>query len=287
MPNVIYETDMTFDVDDVGALALLHALVDRQEAKVLGVSYNEVHPHGTDAIQAINAWYGRGELPIGEYASPLKEPDDSKYLGFVARLRAVDTPSPVTDSVSLYQKLLEAQPDRSVTIISVGYLNNLAALLRTHPKLIRDKVKELIVMAGLVDDRFNFVRHGLIAESQFVLDEWPTPLIVTDYGGDLYTGTSLRETPTTNPVREAYFRWFDREIEGRSSWDQIAVLVGVRGTSAGFEIVSKGKGRLLNGYEWQLDGTHRSYARPTLSSEYYKEVIEELMSAAPNFVGSR
>ena len=40
-PKIIFETDFTADVDDVGALTVLHALADRGEADILAVSYNE------------------------------------------------------------------------------------------------------------------------------------------------------------------------------------------------------------------------------------------------------
>ena len=55
---------MTYDVDDVGALATLHALADRGEVKLLGVLYSEVHSFGAVARDAINTWYGRN-VPVG------------------------------------------------------------------------------------------------------------------------------------------------------------------------------------------------------------------------------
>ncbi|HCK99779.1 MAG TPA: nucleoside hydrolase, partial [Candidatus Marinimicrobia bacterium] len=57
---VIFETDMTLDVDDVGALAVLHGLQTEGKVTILGVSYNEVHPLAPDAIDAINTYYHRG-----------------------------------------------------------------------------------------------------------------------------------------------------------------------------------------------------------------------------------
>ena len=58
---------MCLDVDDVGALAMLHAFADQGEVDILAVSFNEVHPSGVAAIDAINTWYGRGDIPIGTY----------------------------------------------------------------------------------------------------------------------------------------------------------------------------------------------------------------------------
>ena len=136
-------------------------------------------------------------------------------------------------------------------------------------------------MGGRVNDNFNFVRHGLVGESQFVIERWPSQLVFTDFGGDLHTGVSLSSTSPKNPVREAYFRWFNGSFNGRSSWDPIAVLVGVRGEAGGFEFVGDMTGRLRNGYTWQIDGKRRAYAQPTESRDFYLAEIEGLMSAEP------
>ena len=67
--KVIYETDMCLDVDDVGALASLHAMADGGEVELLAVCFNEVHPSGAAAIDAINTWYGRGTILVGIFPS--------------------------------------------------------------------------------------------------------------------------------------------------------------------------------------------------------------------------
>ena len=281
MTNVILETDMTFDVDDVGALAVLHALTDRGEARILGVCYNEVHPHGVAAIKVINDWYGRGDIPIGQFEGELQQPDKSRYLTHVVNLADSTSPDDAINATEFYGTILEAQNNHAVTIISVGFLNNLADLLRSHPELVAQKIERLIVMGGLRNDNFNLVRHNLVNESQFVLENWPSPLVITDFGGTLKTGSSLARTPIQNPVREAYYRWFNGSFEGRSSWDQVAVLVGVRGDESEFHFIKGRTGRLRNGFEWQLDGNLRTYAQPIESSDYYLREIEQLMTIEP------
>ena len=278
---VIFETDMTFDVDDVGALAMLNALADRGEVHIVAVMYNEVHEAGAEAIAAINTWYGRGEIPIGIYRKDLSRPDDSRYLSAIAGFRR-EPASPISsDAQDLYRETLGSAADNSITIVSVGFLNNLADLLRNDRALIERKVNELILMGGLVNDSFNFVRHELVEESQFVLENWPTRLVVTDFGGSVRTGTELFSTPEENPVREAYFRWFSGSFKGRSSWDQVSVLYAVRGLGENFELVTEGEGRLRNGYTWSLNEIDRHYLKPKLSTSHFERVIEELMKVAP------
>jgi PKD repeat protein len=146
--SVIFETDMCLDVDDVGALAVLHALANNDEAELLAVCYNEVHPHGPSTIDAINTWYGRGDIPVGVYKDTLSEPDYSPYLEAVSNFPHDLDSTNALNALDVYQNVLSEQPDSSVTIISVGFLNNLNDLLNANPELIAKKVKELVIMGG-------------------------------------------------------------------------------------------------------------------------------------------
>ena len=280
--KIIFETDMCTDVDDVGALAVLHALADNGEAEILAISYNEVHPSGAGTICAINTWYNRGDIPIGIYKGNLASPDESSYLDGIAANFPHDLPTvPTPSSLELYLQLLSEQPDNSVTIISVGFLNNLYDLLKANPNLVAQKVTELVVMAEVVEDPFNTVRHDLIDKSAYVIRNWPTPLVISQHGESVHTGTRLAEAPAENPVREAYYRRFNRQYRGRSSWDQIAVLYGVRGLGDYFTEVTDGKGRLSNGYEWEMKSGFRSYLEVRLSDNEFVRIIENLMIKPP------
>src|SRR5262245_8041091 len=62
---IIFDTDMDTDCDDAGALAVLHALADRGECEVLGTMVSVSHPGSAPTVAAINAYYGRPDLPLG------------------------------------------------------------------------------------------------------------------------------------------------------------------------------------------------------------------------------
>ncbi len=271
---------MTFDVDDVGALACLHALADLGEADILMVSFNEVHPNGPSAIHAINSWYGREHIPIGVAQRDLSNPDGSRYLDHIAKMASSSGEVPVQEAVKLYREVLTQQPDKSVTIVSVGFLNTLAELLEQERDLIERSVAELVLMGGHRNDRFNFVRHNLVESTQQVIENWPTPIVVTDFGVEVETGGPLAHTDPENPVREAYFRWFNRSFGNRASWDQVAVLYGVRATGNLFELQTSGSGSLPNGYSWSF-GENRPYLRPIAEADVFEKVINELMIAEP------
>jgi inosine-uridine nucleoside N-ribohydrolase len=143
--KVIFDTDMAADVDDVGALAILHAMADLGEAEILAVGISSRNEDVGPVVDAINTWYGRPDIPIGYqrgiqvgYPADTGEAITSKYAEAVRRsfphrlARSSDAP----DAALLYRKVLAAQPDASVVIVSVGFLTNLRSLLDTPPDAI-------------------------------------------------------------------------------------------------------------------------------------------------------
>lgn len=286
--NVIFETDMTLDVDDVGALAVLHGLQTEGKVNLLGVCYNEVHPLASNVIDAINTYYHRGTIPIGIYRKELKDPDSADYFTSERKFDVDNmTHDPfdniVADAVAVYKHVLKTQPDNAVIIISVGFLNNLYDLLKDPEgfELVKRKVKLLAVMGGLNNDGFNFTRHDLVDQTQYVLENWPGTLVTTHVGGDMITGETLTSTtPIHNPVRRAYeLEWHQGPDIGRCSWDQVTVLYAIYGAKY-FEEDWNDSGSLKNGYTWNFSRGIRGYAAPKNNKEVENE-IERLMTLVP------
>jgi hypothetical protein len=218
---------------------------------------------------------------VGIHKENLADPDSSKYLGPVAEFPHDLTREIAPTALEVYLEVLAEQPDQSVTIVSVGFLNNIYDLLKADPELVRKKVKEMVVMGGLNNDGFNLVRHDLVAQSEYVIRNWPTPLVISQHGGSTKTGAKLSVTAAANPVREAFYLWFDQSYQGRSSWDQVAVLYGVRGLGNYFREITTGKGTLRNGFQWQMQPGHRSYLEAELSDKELADTIESLMTTPP------
>jgi purine nucleosidase len=63
--SVILDTDMDSDVDDVGALALLHAYERQKRARILGIIVTSDEKYSDACTDAINVWFGRKDIPIG------------------------------------------------------------------------------------------------------------------------------------------------------------------------------------------------------------------------------
>lgn len=69
----------------------------------------------------------------------------------------VESASQAEDAVSVYRPVLNAQPDTSVVVVTVGFFTNLKDLLESGPdadsplsgkELVAAKVKRLVSMAG-------------------------------------------------------------------------------------------------------------------------------------------
>ena len=279
--KVIFETDMCLGVDDAGALAMLHALTDHGETEILAVCFNEVHRSGAAAIDVVNTWYNRGDIPLGIYKGDLENPDTSAYLDILTTFPHDMNNETAPSALDVYLKVLSEQPGKSVIIMSVGFLNNLYDLLTADPELVQQKVMKLIVMGGVINDGFNFVRHNLVNKSEYVIRNWPTPIVITEHGETVLTGPKFSHTPDENPVREAFYRWFDQKYTGGSSWDQMAVLYLSRESDTYFKEITHGKGRLPNGFEWQMKPDFRSYLETRLPDSVYVKVIEDLMTKPP------
>lgn len=242
---IIFDTDMDTDCDDAGALAVLHVLADRGECEILGTMVSVKHPWSAPTVAAINAYYGRPHLPLGQVkGGGVDEP--SRF----AKKIAEEFPQPIksaddaTDALALYRELLAKQPDGSVVIVTVGYLRNLKNLLESPggPDLVKRKVKTYVCMGGNFigspahDDlklgNVNFQRDP--ASALFVVQSWPTPIVfagreVCSVPSGLTCGTSLAKTPANNPVRRAYEHYFGGTLKNRHVADLVTVLYAVRG----------------------------------------------------------
>lgn len=252
---VIFDTDLGIDVDDAGALVVLHALADRGEARILATVANVHDPYAAAALDAINTYYGRPDIPVGRnaraqyaVATPYWRSPAPRFVQGLAERFPHDTGASPPSAVSVYRRALASQPDGSVTIISVGFMQNLADLLASQgdrystldgAALVKRKVKVLVAMAGSYpgSHRDLYLQGGREMDpspAMKVLTAWPTTTVFTpgNVCGGFVTGHTLAQrTPDSNPVRAAYTLFFGKEGVGRSSWDLCTVLYAVRGLS--------------------------------------------------------
>jgi len=300
--RLIFDTDIGPDVDDVGATAVLHALADRGEVRILAMMVSSGGPTarwGPPCLDAINTYYGRPDIPIGVFRG--KEPKDkSKYNRQIAQEFPNDLKSGknAPDATALYRKILSQQPDRSVVIVTVGYLSNLRALLDSRPdrysrlsgeKLVARKVRLWSCMGGTWPKGREWNFHRDAVATKRAVESWPTPVVFSGYeiGKRIFTGARLKTSSRpNNPIRRAYQLY--NGGKNRKSWDQTAVLYAVRGPAGKLRDVWEVKSGHRNRIKpdgsnfWESSpGSKQSYLVEKMPAARVASLIEALMLAPP------
>jgi hypothetical protein len=270
-PKIIFDTDITGDVDDVLALAMCHTLADRGACELLGVTISKNNPLTASFVDAQNTFYGRPDLPIGVTRDPSAQKRESRYLkladspDYPHDLRRNDD---ACEAVDLLRELLVKQPDHSVSLISVGIASNMANLLKSRadrhsplegPALIRQKVKLLSIMAGAFTfaNKTNYhleanVING-IGFMQTVADQWPESVPVIWSGFEIgeslpFPRQSIAQDLNDLPyhiVKESYLLHSGPEHD-RPCWDQSSVLYAVFPDRGYFGVSNPGRVTVAN-----------------------------------------
>jgi inosine-uridine nucleoside N-ribohydrolase len=288
--KIIFDTDMGNDVDDALALAMLHSLENRAESELLAVTVTKDHSDVPPYIDALNTFYGRGQIPIGTTSSGVT-PEQSRFTGII-RERVGDqlvyphdlnTGEPVPAAVGLLREVLASQPDQSVVIIQVGFSTNLAQLLKTAPDeyseldgrdLVEKKVKFISIMAGAFTDiagnthlEYNVVQD--IPSAQALAEQWPTQIIWSGFEIGLairYPAISIDNDflyKRRHPVSESYQLYIPTPHE-RPTWDLTSVVYAIRPELNYFELSPPGKVTIAN------DGETVFNADPNGNHHYLK-----------------
>jgi purine nucleosidase len=307
------------DVDDVLALAMLHALERRGEARLLAVTSSTEDRSTASFIAKLNAFYGRGDIPVGMVrggVTPAQTVQRFPFLGkdkgyTQALTRGIGHSVP--EAVALLRKALAAQPDGSVVVVAVGFSTNLARLLEskgdaTSPLdgmvLVRRKVRSLSIMAGSFDGREGEAEYNLILDvpsAQRLFDRWPTPLVASgsEIGRVMRIDGARVERDygyaADHPVAAAY-RYADRfyrtlatpagMLNDRGTYDLTSVLYAVRPNDGYFNLSTPGRIRIdgdgSSRFVTQAEGTHRHLVMTDAQRERTLEAMTLLASAPPS-----
>lgn len=262
--KIIFDTDMESDVDDVGALAMLHGLAALGEAEILGTMVCSLNPWSVPAVDALNTYFKRPDIPIGAVKT-LGVYRNSKYARIMSEKYPQDTGlgEEAPDATTLYRELLAGQPDSSVVIVTVGYLTNLSYLLKSGPdkasplngmELVRKKVRHLVCMGGRYPYQQDPAKWGNFKPDpgavQYVAQQWPTVIVFTgggDFADTIKTGKrALALDPASNPVSGAYEVFLRGWRDWHHSADLIAVYVAVRGWGEYFELNTGGYNHIFD-----------------------------------------
>lgn len=243
--RLIFDTDMGNDIDDAVALAMIHALESRGEAKLLAVTVTKDNRWSAPFIDVMNTFYGRGDIPIGVVHNG-KTPEDSNMIRLPSERKRPDGsfvyPHNLLDgrnapeAAGLLRQVLAKEKDGAVVIVQVGFSTNLARLIETAEgrDLARRKVRLLSIMGGAFPDgqpEYNIKMD--IPAAQKLFAEWPAPIVTSGFEvGEtiLYPASSIehdyRYVPN-HPLAEAYRDYMKMPYD-RPMWDPTATLYAVR-----------------------------------------------------------
>jgi pyrimidine-specific ribonucleoside hydrolase len=254
--RLILDTDIGPDYDDVGAMAVMHALADSGEVNILATMASNQAGTVAPVLSVLNTYFGRPDIPIGVVRG--------KALGLYAGQKwdsvlvadyphAIKSNDQAEDALTLYRRILSRQPDHSVSIVTIGFLTNLANLLRSGPdqwstldgvSLVKAKVKQLVCMAGRFPEGKEFNVDRDPPSSGFVFDHWPGSILFSGFeiGWNIRTGLALSRDASIvhSPVKDVFARCIPMAKEdslGRMSWDETAVLVAIKGYAPYFDIL--------------------------------------------------
>ena len=304
--DVIFDTDIGNDIDDALALAILHALQSRHQARILAVTITKDNPLAAPFIDAIDTFYDRADIPIGAVVKG-KTPEASDYLkavvgarkgnGSVVYPHRLKDGRQATEAVSLLRQTLSRRPDGSVTIIQVGFSTNMARLLEKDRDLVARKVKLLVLMGGnFTGGPIEYNIQKDIPAAQALFRHWPTAIVASGYEvGDTikYPADSiLRDYAYVDrhPIAEAY-RHYKKMPYDRSTWDLTAAFYAVRPNRGYFSLSPPGtihvddKGR--TSFKPTADGRHRYLIVDDKQRARIAEAFVELSSQPPDDIRKR
>lgn len=301
---IIFDTDMGPDYDDIGAIALLHAMADKGECTLLATIASNKSRYIAATLNVMNTYYKRPNLPVGVVqgeAVSMEAPQKWDSMLVADYPHHIQSNDQAEDALLLYRKLLASQKDHSVTIVTVGFLTNMAKLLSSPPdqysrltglELVRKKVKQLVCMAGCFNEEMGrFKEFNVVKDTRAsvkVFTAWPTPILFSGFeiGAKIYTGLPIAFSDLQqSPVKDVFKRSIPmdpNDRKGRNSWDETAVLVAVRGYTKYFSSI---KGTIIphldgsNG--WDTKGNRDSYLVQKMPIPEIEKIINDLMMHQP------
>jgi inosine-uridine nucleoside N-ribohydrolase len=298
---IIFDSDMGPDYDDVGAIALLHAMADSGHAKILATVASTKYEGVAAIFEIFNSYFKKPEILIGVpkgKASELKDGQhwtDTLLQNYPHTIKKNDD---VMDAIEVYRKVLASQPDKSVTIVTTGFLTNLYNLLISPSdkysklegkNLVKQKVKQLVCMAGWFPSGSEFNVKIDAAASQYVFNNWQTPILFSGFeiGWPIRTGLPLINNASikNSPVKDVFrisIPMNPQDSAGRMSWDQTAVLVAIKGYQPWYKI-EKGKIAVADdgSNTWLKEPSSHSYLVEALPAKTVAEFINKLMMHQP------
>jgi len=272
VPLIIYDTDIGSSTDDLFALEMLYRYEDEGRCRLLGVMVDREGEQNAAFADVMNTYFGHADVPIGLVSDGIKNPkvwidyahvaDTKNGEGLPMFSRSIADYSSLPDGWRLYRRLLAAQPDRSVSIVNVGFVTCLAQLLASGAdeysslsgvELVRRKVKCIYLQGGVfgeaVEPDFNFAQGITFAKTFF--QNWPQDVDMVF--SPMEAGQDVEYTPEqviadvswtdAHPIKQVYMQCDCNT--GQRMWDPMTVIQAVEGDAL-FSLSVRGTVSLTN-----------------------------------------
>ncbi len=302
--RIIFDTDFGIDADDLGALAMLHHFVDKNECELAAIMCWSTEQYAVSAIDAVNRFYKHPDILIGARKDSVQFVESSYSKAIADKFPYTLNHHIIPDAVALYRKILAESDDYSLVIVTVGPLKNIENLLGSGgdsisplsgEELVEQKVREFVMMGGQFPEgkwEWNF-SGAMPGVTQNVLSRLKVPVTFSGFelGVAIKSGEAINRMDPNTPLYvgfmyfSEYAPWMKKNFKGaildNSTFDQTAVLYAVRnGIGTYWDKVSDGvcvadeKG----GNTWkQAENSNHSYLKLTMDQEEIATVIEKMM----------
>lgn len=265
--RIILDCDMGSSTDDLFALMMLYRYMDMQRCNLLGVVVDRMNRANADAVDVMNNYYGYPDIPIGLEQMGVAAPrvfipyHNMAYARDIEARplfkRTVGDDGEYLDGYKLYRKLLAEQPDKSVTVVSIGFVTSLSRLLQSGPdefsplsgvELVQRKVKNIYAMGGVFGDSFehdyNFTAAIDFSFKFFELLPKDIDIVFSpgEVGDPLYYSAEqiIADLSWTDSHPIKWIYQFLVEDKFQKMWDPLAVVNAVEGDDAIFKMSERG-----------------------------------------------
>jgi len=302
--RIIFDTDFGGDADDLGALAMLHHFVDRNECELAAIMCWSTEQYAVSAIDAVNRFYKHPDILIGARKDSVQFIESSYSKAIADKFPYTLNHHVVPDAVVLYRKILAESDDQSLVIVTVGPLKNIENLLGSGgdsisplsgEELLEKKVREFVMMGGRFPEgkwEWNFA-GGMPGVTQNVLSKLNVPITFSGFelGVVIKTGEIFNQMDPNTPLYvgflyfSEYAPWMKRNFKGaildNSTFDQTAVLYAVRfGIGTYWDKVSDGLcvPDERGGNTWKpAANSNHSYLKLIMDQDEIARAIEGMM----------
>jgi len=295
--NLIFDSDMGPDYDDVGAITILHNYADKGAVNILATMASTKYDGVAGVLNVFNTYFNRPDVPVGVPKGDALTLRDWQHWTDTLLAKyphKIKTNDEALDAVQLYRKILAVQPDHTVTIVTIGFLTNLSNLLNTPAdqysslngsELVKKKVKLLVCMGGKFPSGYEFNVMKDAKASQNVYTNWPTQVIFSGFeigekikvGLPLIHNNAIKNNPTKDVFRIS-IPMAKEDSLGRMSWDETAVLVAIKGYSQWYTL-HPGRITVANDGKngWDDSGAGQAYLVEKVDFHQVQDLINTLI----------